>query len=70
MTEEERARAKITCLPKDLSEAIKLTEKSELVRSTLGDELFAFFLRNKRQEWDEYKAQVTEFEIKRYLPIL
>lgn len=70
MTEEERARARIACLPKDLSEAIRLTEKSALVRSTLGDELFTFFLRNKRQEWDEYKAQVTEFEIKRYLPIL
>lgn len=70
MTEEERAQARIACLPKDLSEAIRLTEKSELVRSTLGDELFTFFLRNKRQEWDEYKAQVTEFEIKRYLPIL
>ncbi len=70
MTEEERKEANITCLPKDLSEAIGLTEKSELVRTTLGDELFNFFLRNKKQEWDEYKAQVTEFEIRRYLPIL
>jgi glutamine synthetase len=70
LTPEERREANITCLPKDLSEAIQLTEKSELVRTTLGDELFNYFLRNKRQEWDEYKAQVTEFEIKRYLPIL
>ncbi|MEO0004885.1 MAG: glutamine synthetase family protein [candidate division WOR-3 bacterium] len=70
MTDEERREANITCLPKDLSEAIGLAEKSELVRTTLGDELFNFFLRNKRQEWEEYKAQVTEFEIKRYLPIL
>ncbi|MGQ9678122.1 MAG: glutamine synthetase family protein [bacterium] len=70
MTEEERMQARITSLPWDLSEAIRLTEKSELVRSTLGEDLFSFFLRNKKQEWDEYKAQVTEFEIQRYLPIL
>lgn len=70
MTEEERQKAGITSLPKDLSEAIQLAEKSELVRATFGEELFKFFLRNKKQEWDEYKAQVTEFEIKRYLPIL
>lgn len=70
MTEEERMQAQISCLPQDLSEAIRLTEKSELVRSTLGEEMFSFFLRNKKQEWDEYKAQVTEFEIRRYLPIL
>ncbi len=70
MTEEERQAAKISCLPKDLSEAIQLAEKSRLVRETLGEELFIHFLRNKKQEWDEYKAQVTEFEIQRYLPIL
>ncbi|MGQ9708540.1 MAG: type I glutamate--ammonia ligase [bacterium] len=70
MTEEERRAAKIACLPKDLSEAIQRAEKSQLVKKTLGEELFAHFLRNKRQEWNEYKAQVTEFEIKRYLPIL
>ncbi|MEO0069622.1 MAG: glutamine synthetase family protein [candidate division WOR-3 bacterium] len=70
MTEDERQKAGITSLPKDLSEAIQLAEKSQLVRNTFGEELFRFFLRNKKQEWDEYKAQVTEFEIKRYLPIL
>jgi len=70
MTEEERERAKIKSLPEDLLEAVKITEKSELVRKTLGDELFAFFIRNKKMEWDEYKAQVTQYEISKYLPIL
>jgi glutamine synthetase len=70
MSEEERERAKIKSLPEDLLEAIKLTEKSELVRKTLGDELFHFFIRNKKMEWDEYKAQVTQYEINKYLPIL
>jgi len=70
MTEEQRERAKIKSLPEDLLEAIKITEKSELVKRALGDELFHFFIRNKKIEWDEYKAQVTQYEINKYLPIL
>lgn len=70
MTEEQRGRARIKSLPEDLLEAIKVTENSELVRKTLGDELFNFFIRNKKLEWDEYKAQVTQYEIDKYLPIL
>ena len=70
MSEEQRRRCGIRALPEDLLEAIKLTEKSELVKSALGEELFHFFIRNKKMEWDEYKAQVTQYEIKKYLPIL
>jgi len=70
MSERERMRAKISSLPEDLLEAIKLTEKSELVKRALGEELFNFFIRNKKMEWEEYKAQVSEYEIKKYLPIL
>jgi glutamine synthetase len=70
MSEEQRERAKIKSLPEDLFEAIKITEKSELVKKALGDELFNFFIRNKKLEWDEYKAQVTQYEINKYLPIL
>jgi glutamine synthetase len=45
-------------------------ERSELVAETLGEEVFDFFLRNKRDEWREYRRQVTEFELDRYLPVL
>ena len=70
MTEQQRRRSKIKALPEDLLEAIKLTEHSELVKKALGEELFNFFIRNKKMEWDEYKVQVTQHEIKKYLPIL
>ncbi len=70
MTGDQRDKAAIKSLPEDLLEAIKLTEKSELVKHALGDELFHFFIRNKKMEWDEYKAQVTQYEIDKYLPIL
>jgi len=70
MTEQQRVKSRIQALPEDLLEAIKLTEKSELVKKALGEQLFDFFIRNKKMEWDEYKAQVTQYETNKYLPIL
>lgn len=70
MTEKGREEAGIESLPEDLYEAIKLTEKSALVKEALGDKLFEYFIRNKYMEWDEYKAQVSKYEIDKYLPIL
>ncbi len=70
MTEEERQERGIGTLPASLLEAILLTEKSELVRNTLGEHVFNAFIRNKKIEWDEYRTQVTDYELKHYLPIL
>jgi glutamine synthetase len=70
LTDEERAELGIKSLPASLGEALALTEKSELVRETLGDHIFERFLKIKKQEWDEFRIQVTEYEIKKYLPIL
>jgi len=41
-------------------------EGSELVAETLGEHVFDFFLRNKREEWHEYRRRVTPFELDRY----
>lgn len=70
MSEEERNRSGIKSLPEDLFEAIKIAEDSKLVKECLGDKVFEYFIRNKKMEWDEYKAQVTQYEINKYLPIL
>ncbi|MDI6814477.1 MAG: glutamine synthetase family protein [Dehalococcoidales bacterium] len=70
MTEEERKKRGIGTLPASLWEAIQLTEKSELVRRALGDHVFNAFIKNKKIEWERYRAQVTEYELKEYLPIL
>ena len=43
-------------------------EASDLVRKTLGDHIFEWFLRNKRAEWSDYQSTVTPFELDRYLP--
>ncbi|PIP67524.1 MAG: glutamine synthetase [Candidatus Omnitrophica bacterium CG22_combo_CG10-13_8_21_14_all_43_16] len=70
MSEEEKAKAGINSLPEDLLEAIKIAEKSKLIKECLGDKLFEYFIRNKKMEWNEYKAQVSKYEIDKYLPIL
>ena len=57
-------------LPTSLDEAIAAMESSQLVRETLGESVFEYVLRNKRAEWNEYRKQVSAYEINRYLPIL
>jgi len=68
----------IQTLPRNLEEAVKLAEKSDLVRETLGEHIFAKFIANKRQEiadymkavGSEFDKQVSDYEIGRYLPFL
>ena len=57
-------------LPANLDEAIAVMEKSELVRETLGEHVFEYVLRNKRAEWQDYRRQVSAYELDRYLPVL
>ena len=70
MRPEELAEAGIRPLPQSLAEALEAMEGSALVRATLGEHVFEWFLRNKRREWEEYSRQVTSFELERYLPAL
>jgi glutamine synthetase len=67
MTPEERAAEGIGALPSSLADAVDLLERSELVAEALGEHVFEHFIRNKRREWGEYKAQVTPWELDRYL---
>ena len=66
MSRAEQKELGVASLPANLSEALDEMEKSDLVADTLGDHLFSWFLRNKRREWNDYKAQVTPFELDRY----
>ena len=70
LSDDERQRRGIATLPGSLGEAIDLMAGSNLVRECLGEHVFYSFIRNKRAEWDAYHAQVSEYELKRYLPIL
>ena len=57
-------------LPANLHEALVAMESSELIRQTLGEHVFEFVLRNKRAEWQDYRRQVSAYELDRYLPAL
>ena len=70
MTEEKRHQLGINTLPGSLQEALQITENSEVVRKALGEHVFNTFIKNKKIEWDRYRTQVTDYELKRYLPIL
>jgi glutamine synthetase len=70
MTPEERIAEGIPSLPQSLGDAIDAMEGSELVAEALGEHVFDYFIRNKRAEWDDYRAEVTPFELDRYLGAL
>jgi hypothetical protein len=56
-------RARLQPAPASLDHAVSLMENSELVAETLGEQVFNYVLLNKRQEWKEYRAQVTPYEL-------
>jgi len=70
LSEAERRDRGIETLPGSLGEAIERFEGSALMRETLGDVLFESLIENKKLEWQQYRQQVTPFEIQRYLPSL
>ncbi|MFM8352622.1 MAG: glutamine synthetase family protein [Actinomycetales bacterium] len=70
LTPAERRALGMEPLPASLNQAIAAMQRSELVAETLGEHVFEFFLRNKQDEWEDYRRQVTQWELDRYLPML
>jgi glutamine synthetase len=66
----ERELMGIETLPSNLGHAISFMEKSELILETLGPHIFENFLYLKTEEWNEYRTQVTGWEIEKFLPFL
>ncbi len=60
----------IQSLPADLGEAIKEAENSELLQKALGEHTYTRLLELKRAEFEEYRLQVTPYEVQKFLPIL
>ncbi len=66
----ERKQLGIKSLPDNLGEAVAIAEESELVRRALGEHAFTRFINVKKAEWEEYRTQVTRYELDKLLPIL
>ena len=70
LTDEEVTRRGIEALPASLGDAIAAFERSELLPGVLGEHIRDSLVANKRHEWSEFRAQVSEFELRRYLSVL
>jgi glutamine synthetase len=70
LTAEQRRERGIVSLPETLGEAIDELAQSELARKALGPHIFDRYIELKRREWDEYRVQLSQWELDRYLPVL
>ncbi|MFI8594367.1 type I glutamate--ammonia ligase [Microbacterium sp. NPDC078428] len=70
LTDGERRALGYAPLPASLDQALSYMEESELVAETLGETVFTYVLKNKRREWQQYRAQVTPFELQSNLEML
>ena len=67
LTNRERKRQKIESLPGSLAEAIDIMERSLVVKAALGDHIYNEFLTSKYKEWDEFRIDVSKWELDKYL---
>jgi glutamine synthetase len=67
--ESERRRRNIQTLPSTLPEALEEMERDDLVRETLGEHITERLLEAKREEWNEFRMRVTQWELDRYLDV-
>jgi len=65
-----RAECGIASLPGTLEEALQALAQDAVVREALGEHAYEAFTRAKRAEWDEYRVQVSDWELERYLETL
>jgi glutamine synthetase len=70
MTPAEKKKRGIEMLPQSLGEAIAIAEQSKFLKDALGEPIFHSLIENKKMEWNEYCAEITDHELRKYLPIL
>ena len=70
LTAEQRRERGIVGLPETLGEAIDELAGSDLARRALGPHIFGRYVELKRKEWDDYRVQLTPWELEKYLPAL
>jgi len=70
LTPEQRRERGIVALPETLGEAIEELAGSELARKALGPHVFSRYVELKRKEWDDYRVQLTPWELEKYLAVL
>ena len=70
LTPQERIEIGVQALPGSLHEAIEASTGSEVLKKALGEHTYLSLLENKHIEWELYRSAITDYELKRYLPLL
>ena len=70
LTQKERERMGIDSLPGSLLEAAREFEKDTFIKDVLGKELAEKYIAAKKEEYRQYRAQITEWEIQKYLRVI
>jgi glutamine synthetase len=69
LDESRRQARRVEMLPGSLKEALDCLAGDTVIQDALGPHIYERFIRAKMQEWDQYRMQVTPWEVERYLPI-
>ncbi|MCM1136257.1 MAG: type I glutamate--ammonia ligase [Clostridium sp.] len=67
LSDEEKKALGIEAIPGTLIEAVNELEKDGFIREVLGEKAAEKYIRAKKSEWAEYRAQVTDWELHQYL---
>src|SRR6056297_742742 len=67
MTAAKKAEKNIESLPANIDEAVNLLLKDDVITSVLGEHVLEHFVAAKKVEWDEYRTQVSQWELDKYL---
>ena len=70
LTPKERDEMGIDSLPRNLGHALSLMEEGTMAREVLGEHIFKNFYHLKKTEFEEYRTQVSAWEVDNFLPIL
>jgi len=57
----------IESLPGNINDAVNLLLEDEVIKSALGEHVMEHFVAAKKVEWDEYRTQVSQWELDSYL---
>jgi glutamine synthetase len=67
MTDSQRKKYGIKSLPGSLKDAIDELSSSKLAKEALGEHIFEKFIKAKNEEWDQYRTNISQWEIDQYL---
>jgi glutamine synthetase len=60
----------VSKLPMNLGDALAALERDEVIKAALPDEMFRVYMHYKRDEWERFLANVTEWDLNTYLDCL